>query len=134
MPEAHKIKILLIDDSFDLAHLYRLTIELEDDMECVAALSTTKDLTEQVRRLAPDVVLMDLVIPGENVLGAVSELRAAFPALHILMLSGYEAPGTAEEAARAGASGYISKNSEPEDVLRTVRRSMGRPPASGAPA
>jgi DNA-binding NarL/FixJ family response regulator len=124
MPEESKIKILLVDDSVDLAHLYRLTMELEPDMQCVGCLSSTKSIRESVASLSPDIVLIDFVIPGENVLGAVSELRAMNPELHILMLTGYEAPEAEAEARRAGASGYISKNDEPEAVLSKVRESF----------
>ena len=119
--DPQKIRVLLVDDNVDLTRLYRLTMGIESDMCCVGTLSSTKTLTESVASLLPDVVLMDLVIPGEDVLDAVTRLRATNPSLQILILSGYEAPSAVVDAERAGASGYISKNHEPEEVLARVR-------------
>ena len=122
MTKQAKIKVLCVDDSPDLARMIELRLGAEPDMTSVGRLESADDLLATCARATPDVVLIDLSMPGKPTLEAVAELAAAQPQARCIVFSGYDGPDNVDEAAKAGAWGYLSKHGEPDAVVDAVRR------------
>ena len=75
-----------------------------------------------MRALTPDVALVDLHMPGLSGAEVARAVRADFPATHVVILSAYDDPEIVQLAIDAGATGYVSKDSSPEDIVRAVSR------------
>ncbi|MBC7772061.1 MAG: response regulator transcription factor [Pyrinomonadaceae bacterium] len=121
MPE-NKIRVLCVDDSDAITELFCLAITAEPDMIVAGTLSSADTLAEAAARQRPDVVLLDLTMPGKDPLAAVVELASACPDTRVIIFSGYDDPKTVESVMDAGAWGLISKNGDVVDVLAAIRR------------
>lgn len=120
--ESSRIKVLCIDDSADVARLYARLVDSEPGMQCVGVLDCADHLTTEARRLGPDVVVLDLTMPGRDPLEALRELSAAIPDVRVIVFSGHSDRQTIDSAVMAGAWGFVAKHSDPMDVLACIRR------------
>lgn len=116
-----KFRIICVDDDDDILGSVCYCCGRTSDLECVGSYRSTEGLGEAITRLKPDVLLLDLNIPGENTLGVLRTLKAADPGLRCLMWSGYDDAGTMQAAVNAGATGCIAKDLEMDLVLNAVR-------------
>jgi two-component system NarL family response regulator len=116
------IKILIVDDH----HLFRegLTRVLNDvpGMQVVASLSRGEDAVAQVKALQPDVILMDVNMPGMGGVEATRQVRFAYPQAQVLMLTVSEQEKDLFDAIRAGARGYLLKSATSAELVEAVRR------------
>jgi DNA-binding NarL/FixJ family response regulator len=118
MPE-RAIRILLVDDHALFRQGLRQLLATTPDIVVVGEAGSASEAFELVPQLAPDVVLMDIAIPGLD--GIAAALRQRFPTLRVVMLTMYE-PTTSGEAARAaGAIAYVVKSSRPEELFAAIR-------------
>jgi DNA-binding NarL/FixJ family response regulator len=117
-----KKKILLVDDSADITMLYHALLCDEPDLECVGELASADQLLSTVERLQPEVVLLDLGMPGIQPLEIVAQLSEKYPDVRVIIFSGYDDPQTVNSVLDAGAWGLISKNGEPSTVVATIRK------------
>lgn len=117
-------------------------IELEDDMEAVGEASDGREALEQVGLLKPDVVLMDVNMPGMDGMEATRKLADAYPGILVIVLTMFKGEEHLREARRAGASAYVVKDADSEVLLGTIRDVMsggvpllqrGNPPTSPSP-
>jgi DNA-binding NarL/FixJ family response regulator len=113
-------RVLIADDD-DLmrAGLIEL-ITADPDIEVVGEASTGREAVERARRLAPDVVLMDVRMPDLDGIGATRELSRAAPEARVLILTTFEQDDYVFDALRAGASGFLLKRTRPEDLIAAV--------------
>lgn len=119
------IRLLLCDDHEMVRAGLRSFLDLQDDMEVVGEAGTAEEAIALVPRLAPDVVLMDLVLPGLSGVDAVRRLKVDHPELKVLVLTSFSGEDAVLPAVRAGASGYLLKDVKPAELaeaLRTVHR------------
>lgn len=116
------ITVLCVDDARDITLMFSHLINGEADMRCVGALQSADELLAEVERLRPDVVLLDLTMPGKDPLTALRELGARVPASRVIVYSGYDDTATVDSTLEAGAWGCVSKHSEPGAVLAAIRR------------
>jgi DNA-binding NarL/FixJ family response regulator len=117
------IKVLLADDQALLRAGFRALLDAQPDLTVVAEAIDGADAVRQAVRTRPDVVLMDIRMPGTDGLAATRQI-AADPALsevHIIILTTFDLDEYVFEALRAGASGFLAKDTEPTDLLRAVR-------------
>ena len=117
------IRVALADDQLLVRAGFRALLEAEPDIEVVGEASTGDELLEIVRREPVDVVLMDIRMPGTDGLWATEQI-AADPALggvHVVIVTTFELDEYVARAVRAGASGFLVKDTEPVDLLRAVR-------------
>jgi len=117
------IRVVVIDDQALVRMGLRTLIETEDDLELVAEAADGREGLAAVRRTRPDVVFMDIRMPTLDGLGALHEI-AADPALkdvRVVMLTTFELDEYVFEALRMGASGFVLKDAEPEELVRAVR-------------
>jgi DNA-binding NarL/FixJ family response regulator len=119
---SQKATVLVVDDSEDISSLYRNVIDQEPDLECVGTLPDADKLVEVVLERRPNLVLLDLSMPGRSPLEVVRELAERCPDTRVVFLSGYDDPDTVRSVLDAGAWGLASKHGTPPDVLSMLRR------------
>jgi len=117
-----RIRTLYVDDSPDLVRLYTMLIGRESDLECAGSLPSADQLVEEVVRTKPDVVILDLTMPGRDPLEAVRELAVVAPAVRVIAFSGHDDDDTIDAVFKAGAWDMVSKNEDPYEVLAAIRR------------
>lgn len=121
------IRVLCVDDNPLVADGVRIRLQLEGDgqsFQWVGHLQNADELVEAVQRTLPDVVLLDIDMPGKDAMAALAELAEAAPQVRTIILSGYAREDYLDRAVEAGAWGYISKNDAPEQIVEAVRRVM----------
>lgn len=118
---AAKTRILVVDDSDDLASMLSVLLGGEPDMECAGRLSSADALAGVLAERRPDVVLMDLTMPGRDPLDAMADASARFPESRFIVLSGYDDPRRVDEAVDRGAWGFVSKHGDMEKLLGAIR-------------
>jgi two-component system, NarL family, response regulator LiaR len=119
------IRLLLCDDHEMVRTGLRTFLELQDDMVVVGEAATAEQALALIPRLSPDVVLMDLILPGMSGVQAVRRIRADHPQVKVLALTSYAGQDAVLPAIRAGVSGYLLKDVGPAELaqaLRTVHR------------
>lgn len=117
----HVIRIVLVDDHALLRHGLRVALEAEPDLEVVGEASDGGVAVEEVLRLRPDVVLMDVRMPRLDGIAAIRRLRAHGSNARIVVLTTLDVDEVAWEALRAGASGFLLKGAPPEELVEAVR-------------
>jgi DNA-binding NarL/FixJ family response regulator len=120
-----KISILLADDHEVVREGLRALLAAEQDMEVVAEAQNGLDAVNLVRQVAPEVVVMDIVMPVLNGLEATRQILERAPTTKVLVLTSFEDADRAAQLISAGASGYLTKRSavhELAEAIRTVRR------------
>lgn len=113
--------VLLVDDQALLRMGFRLVLEAEDDLEVVGEASDGRTAVDQVDALRPDVVLMDVRMPGMNGIEATGQIVAAHPETKVLILTTFDLDEYAFAALRAGASGFLLKDARPTDLVAAIR-------------
>jgi DNA-binding NarL/FixJ family response regulator len=117
-----RLRVLLVDDHAVVRAGYRLLLQNEPDIEVVAEADTGELACRRYADLKPDVVVMDLALPGMGGLEAIKRMRMRDPAARILVFSMHEEPMFVERALAAGASGYVPKSSAPEVLVAALKR------------
>ncbi len=125
-PEAAKdneqrIRVLIVDDHDLFREGLRQLIQTDDSIEVVGEAATGIEAIERVRELHPDVVLMDISMPGLDGIRATEQIVRHFPDTHVVMLTMYHNDEYRHHAARAGAKGYLVKSIRPEDLFQAIR-------------
>ncbi len=115
------IRILLVDDHAVIRQALRMLLESQPELEVVADVENGREAVQAVERLAPDVVLMDVVMPGLNGLEATRQIRRSAPATRVVMLSGFVDEDQLLDSIRAGASGYIIKRSDVSELVLAIQ-------------
>ncbi|UZN02512.1 response regulator [Cellulomonas sp. S1-8] len=113
--------VLLVDDQTLLRVGFRLVLESEPDLEVVGEAADGRVALEQVAALAPDVVLMDIRMPGMDGIEATRRVVAEHPASRVLVLTTFDVDDLAFAALRAGASGFLLKSARPDELVDAVR-------------
>jgi len=116
-----KIRILIVDDHAILRQALRLLLEIHDEVEVVGDASNGREAMDAAEKLQPDVVLMDMVMPGLNGLEATRQIRRRLPKTKVLILTGYMEDEQIVAALRAGASGYVVKKSDVSELLLGIQ-------------
>ncbi len=117
------IRVAIVDDQALIRAGLRALVESEDDMHVVGEAATGETAVALVRAERPDVVLMDIRMPGRDGLWATRQIVAddALAATRIVVVTTFELDELVGEAIVAGASGYVVKDADPVDLLRAVR-------------
>lgn len=115
-----KLRILLADDHKVVRDGLRLLIDGQRDMRVVGEAANGKQAVQEARALKPDVVVMDLSMPGIGGLEAVRRLLAQEPKARVLALSAHEDTAHPRRVLRAGALGYLAKRSAPDTLIAAV--------------
>lgn len=119
-----KIRILVVDDHPMVAEGIQSILESYDDITVVATLGNGQDVVDQVDTLAPDVILMDLNMPGMGGLTATEMVLERRPDTRILILSMHDSPEYVASALGHGAMGYVLKDVPTEEIRKAIDRVM----------
>ena len=115
------IRVLIVDDHAVVREGLRTFLELQDGIEVVGEASDGSEALEQAKQLEPDVVLMDLVMPGLDGVGAMRPLRERSPQIRVIVLTSFLDDDRLLPAIQAGAAGYLLKDVEPTVLAQAVR-------------
>jgi len=115
------IRILLAEDQGMVQDALATLLDMEEDMEVVARLSSGERVAQAATALHPDVALLDIEMPGLDGLSAAAELHRAEPDCKILILTTFDRPGYLKRAIRAGASGFMVKDGPVETLTTAIR-------------
>jgi two-component system response regulator NreC len=119
------ISVVLIDDHAVVRSGLRLLLEAQEDIDVVGEGGNAQDAVFRARALKPDVMLLDVVMPGESGIEVVPKLVKESPETKILVLSMQDDPSYVREAFAAGAKGYVLKEAADEEVVSAVREVAG---------
>ena len=134
------IRIVLVDDHAVVRSGYRRLLSAEPDFDVVGEAASAPEANALVQQVRPDVAVVDLSLKGSSGLEAIAGMRARLPALRVLVLSMHDSAGHVSQALKAGAHGYLTKRSEPEELIAGIRavlrgaRVLSSDVAASAPA
>jgi NarL family two-component system response regulator LiaR len=120
MPE-ELIRILIVDDHTVVRKGLRSLIETEPGLEVIGEAGDGVEAVLKAHSLHPDVILLDLVMPRQDGIAAINEIKAKDPAARILVLTSFAEDDKVFPAIKAGALGYLLKDSSPQELLQAIR-------------
>jgi two-component system response regulator NreC len=115
------IRAVVVDDHAVVRSGIKLLLEREEDIEIVGEAGNARDAIFRARALKPDVILLDVVMPGESGIEVLPKLLEESPETKVLLLSMQDDPSYVREAFSAGAAGYVLKEAADEEVVAAVR-------------
>ena len=121
MVTSRPIRVLIVDDHDLFREGLRQLIETDDGIEVVGEAADGQEAIERVKALNPDVVLMDISMPGLDGIRATEYIVRHHPNTHVIMLTMYQDDEYVIHAIRAGAKSYLVKSSKPDELLRAIR-------------
>lgn len=116
------IRLMIIDDHALVRRGLVQFLGSSQGIEVVAEAASGDELLEKLRTIQADLLLLDMSMPGENGANLIRHIRKLYPAMSIMVLSMLDDPGTVTGAIRAGASGYLFKNSSPQILLDAIHK------------
>lgn len=126
IPEADRIKVAVVDDHPSYARGLQMLLKAEaDDIEVVAIATSITEALEVIKDKLPDLVLMDIRMPGEGGIEGTRKIREQFPIVKVVMLTVSEDDQDVYDAMRLGASGYLPKQIEVEELVKAIRSIQG---------
>jgi two-component system response regulator NreC len=115
------IRVLVCDDHALLRSGLRLLLEAEPDLQVVGEAGDAEEAVERARALAPDVVILDIVLPGRSGIQVLPDIRSAVPGVRVLVVSMQDDPHYVRAAFAAGASGYLPKEAADVELVQAIR-------------
>ena len=116
------INVLIVDDHTIVRHGLAQIVNAESDMTVLGEARNGDEALELVARSTPDVVVLDITMPGRNGLETLKEIKRRQPDVSVIMLSMHPKDQYAVRVLKAGASGYITKESAPEELVVAIRK------------
>jgi DNA-binding NarL/FixJ family response regulator len=114
------IRVLIADDHTMIRSGLRALLKSDPEITVVGEASDGRETYRCVEELTPDVVMLDIGMPGESGIQVAKRLKSAFPQVRVLFLTMHEDPGLMREAIQAGAAGYVIKRAEEAEILSAV--------------
>lgn len=115
-------RVLCVDDNPDIRDVMKMVIETDPTLRCVGCMASADQLIEKIRRMnpPPDVVLLDATMPGKDPLTVMMAMAAACPTVRTIVYTGHDDAVFVDKVRDAGAWGYVSKNEDPDTILKAV--------------
>jgi DNA-binding NarL/FixJ family response regulator len=129
-----RARVVLADDHPLLLDTVEALLDADGDFEVVAKAASGAEALRAVAASAPDLVLLDVRMPGSDGLECLRSLRETHPHVKVVVLSGADDPRVAERALRLGASAYVRKEVDPRDLTAILRHALEETVISRAPA
>ncbi len=123
------ITVAIVEDNKTVRQTLAELIEATPTFRCVLTCATAKEAVAEIPKVNPNVVLMDIHLPGESGITCTAQLKAKLPGLHIIILTVYKDTELIFQALKAGASGFLLKRTPTQEVLRAITEVC----AGGAP-
>lgn len=115
------ISVLICDDQAIVCEGLQVILESSPEIEVVGIAHDGAEALAQIAHVQPNIVLMDLKMPGMNGIHATREIRTHYPQVKVLVLTTYDADEWVFDAIRSGASGYLLKNTGPQDLINAIK-------------
>ena len=115
------IKVVVVEDNDSIREGLKILIDGTEDYSCIASFSECETMLRNIKKLNPDVLLMDIGLPGMNGIEGIKKVKVIFPELAILILTIYEENDLIFDALCAGACGYLVKKTPPSRLLEAIR-------------
>jgi DNA-binding NarL/FixJ family response regulator len=124
--------VAIVEDNAVMRKSFRQWIDAAPGHRCVFACATAEEAVAEIPRLKPDVVLMDVHLPGESGIACTARLKEELPGVQVIMLTVYRNQELIFQALQAGVCGYLLKRSSPDELLKAIAevRSGGAPMTS----
>lgn len=122
MVAPNPIRVLCVDDNRFVAEAIELKLKSEGGFEWCGRLAGAERLVDEASRIRPDVVLLDIDMPGKDAFESLAELAAAHPEVRTVMLSGHVRRELIDRSLEAGAWGYVSKNDGVASIVAAIRQ------------
>ncbi|MCL2377715.1 MAG: response regulator transcription factor [Defluviitaleaceae bacterium] len=119
------MRLLIVDDDALIRESLALTLSLEGDIEIIGEAENGKDALQICKALSPDIVLMDIRMPGVDGIGATQLIKEQLPNIKIMMLTTFADKASIQNALSAGADGYLLKTDETSAIAGKLRTLMG---------
>lgn len=119
-PASQTIRVSIVEDHNELRGSWKNILDGAADFTCISCYATAEAAVEGIPKVNPDVVLMDINLPGMSGIECTRILRSMIPKLQVLILTVYEDSDRIFEALEAGASGYLLKRTSPEELLHAI--------------
>lgn len=120
-----KSRIFIVEDHQMMREAYQLLFEMEPDLEVCGSAATGEEALSALQTTETDLVLVDVSLPGISGIELVKQLQASYPHLPTLVISGHDEMVYADQALRAGASGYLDKKGLSHIMLDAIRQVLG---------
>ena len=117
----NKLRLLIAEDHETVREGFKLILSAQSDMEVVGDAGDGRTAVELAQKLLPDVVLMDISMPALNGLKATAKLKECCPTVQVLAITRHKDHGYLQQILRAGASGYVLKQSSPTELIHAIR-------------
>ena len=114
------IKIFIVDDHTLLREAWKMALTADNSFTVVGEAGNGEDAVEMVPKLRPDVVTMDINLPGINGIEATKQVKRMLPGVKVLGISLHNQPSYARKMMQAGAMGYVTKNSSKEEMFKAI--------------
>ena len=124
---ATKARILIVDDNRIIREVLRGLIRHDDRLSLVGAAANGESALEMIGALRPDLVCLDILMPGIDGIAVLRAIHAAYPGTRVILVSGESRKDIIVRALRAGASGFVVKPFNAEKVLRTIHTALATP-------
>ena len=121
MTSSERIRVMVVDDHPIMRNGLRDALDAEEDLEVVGQASDGDEAVEMAERVEPDVIVMDVMMPGKDGVDACREIMETLPDTQVLMLTASSTEDAVVEAVAAGATGYLQKHSGPEELAVAIR-------------
>lgn len=132
-PSPNKIAVAIIEDDSMIRESYAYLISREEGFEVVGSYKSYEEAAKHLLLIKPDVLLLDVELPGINGIEALPKIKKILPQLHIVILTVYENNETVFHALTNGASGYLTKNTPSSKIIEAIREVVegGAPMSAG---
>ena len=118
---ADRVRVIAFDDNKDLREMFRMLVDAQADMVCVVVLPDLSQLMRDIDAAQPDVIVMDIQMPGMDGFDGVKAIKTRYPEARILMQTVFEDEDKVFDAICAGASGYILKTASADEMVGAIR-------------
>jgi len=115
------MRIAIVEDDPDLLEKLGIILSGEDNLEVIGSFNSAEDALANVKGMSPEVMLVDLVLPGMSGVELIRKIREEVPAVDVIAYTGFEDRETMLSAIRAGASGYILKGASPRELIEAIQ-------------
>ena len=121
--------VAIVEDNPTIRSTFRNWIDAAPEFRCVCACASAEEALVEIPRLKPDVVLMDIHLPGETGIACTAQLKEKLPGVQVIIVTVYRNHELIFQALEAGACGYLLKRSSPEELLKAINevRTGGAP-------
>ena len=116
-----KKTVIVVEDDRGLREQLTKILYTAPDIACIGAYASAENALPAIKEKLPNVVLMDIKLPGMSGIQCVAEIKKSFPAMYVIMVTAYEESERIFHALKAGANGYIIKSDSPDQLLDAIR-------------